>query len=135
MGVLMITTGKMTKILNTLFLAVLLFICGAGRLFGAETYFCAAGDELGLMFHFGSGGLSDVAVFEGKDEYVTYAANDFSTFEVKEPSGKQPDDYRIKLVRNKPSKDLPAITIDIRENAGNVIFRGKRYRVKCDWDD
>ncbi len=120
----------------TLFFVALVIIFPASRLLATETYICASSDDFGLMFHFGSGGFSDLAVFESRDRFQAYGGSDFTTFVIKEPSPNETlNSYRIKLVRTKSSDSLPALTVEINGTAGYVIFKKKRYNVKCDWDD
>lgn len=126
----------MSKRICGLLFVVLLIIFRAGQSSATETYSCVAGDDIELMFHFGSEGLlSDLQAYESQrftQPYI-YSSGDFTTFKITEPSSKEP--FRIKLVRSNSSKAQPGITIDIRGTVGEVIFKGRRYKVNCDFDD
>jgi hypothetical protein len=114
---------------------VILFACFyANTSVATDTLSCQAGD-LELMFHVGSEGyISDLQLYESKDKCYVYDNNDFSTHELKWLSSEEPfKGNKIKLIRQASSNEQPAINLTVEGEYGVLIFKGRRYRVRCDW--
>jgi len=113
---------------------VSIYLC-ACPVSATETLPCKAGD-LFVMMHIGRGDerLGDLQLFVDEQTHYTYVPADFSSPTFAWPAGKKPyQGDKIIAIRLKSTADLPALTMKVKGRFGILQFKGKRYKVDCDW--